>query len=425
MKKYVALGLVMMIGSFSIAQKKELKEAEKAIKGNNFASAKSVLSAVDGMVSSMDDKLKAKYYFLRGQALYANGAGSDQDVTDAVESFNMLKKTEASSGRSTYTDTASQLMVTMSNGFLDKAQNALNAKNHSVSSKNFERAYRTSSIDTLYLYNAAILAASSKEYDRALDLYQELTDLGYTGIATENKAVNKETGEEEKFPDAFMRDLAVKGGTHENPKDTVTESKVGEIAKNVALIYIDKGDTEKALAAIESAKKLYPNDFNLLISEANVRYQLGDIESYKTLVTQALELEPNNPDLLFNLGVVASDLNDFDEAKKYYKMAIDTDPKYTRAYMNMAALILGTEQALIDEMNGLGTSSADNKRYDELQAERMNVYKDAEPFLSTALEQDPTNTNAAKTLMNIYSALGEDEKFQMMKAKVAELDGGN
>lgn len=423
MKKFFIMSLAVMICSFSFAQKKELKEAEKALKDNNFADAKSALKSAESLMSQMDDKTKAKYYYIKGQAFYANGSASDADIATAVESFNMLKKTEEKSGRDDYSSKSNELLLSMSNGFLDKAQNALNAKNYKDSSVNFEHAYRTSNMDTLYLYNAAVLATSSADYDRALDLYGELTDLGYTGISTEYKAVNKETGEEEKFPAQNLRDISVKAGTHEKPTNNKTESKVGEITKNVALIYIEKGETDKALAAIAEAKKSNPDDINLLLSEANVQYKLGNIDEYKELVSQALKVDPNNVDLYFNLGVVASEANNYEEAKKFYAKAIEIDPTYNRAQMNMAALILDREQGLIDEMNALGTSAADNKKYDELQEDRLNLYKEAVPYLQTVLKNDPSNIGSAKTLMNIYSVLGETDKFKEMQAKVAELEG--
>ncbi len=411
------------MSSLAIAQKKELKEAEKAIKSSNFASAKTALSSAETMMSAMDDKSKAKFYYLKAQAFYANGSAGDADIKESLNSIKMLKETESASGKATYTTQANELMVSMSNGFIEKAQNAFQSKNHSVASNNFEYAYRTSTQDTLFLYNAALLATSSKDYDRALVLYSELTDLGYTGITEEYLATNKETGEEESFPSQAMRDISVKAGTHEKSRNNKTDSKIGEIAKNVALIYIDKGENDKALEAIDNAKKSNPDDLNLLLSEANVRYKLGDTEEYKKLITKAIELDPNNADLLFNLGVVASE-NDFDEAKMYYEKALAIDPNYSRANMNLAAMILDKEQALIDEMNSLGTSSADNKRYDELQEERTSLYKEAVPYLENALKTEPDNINAAKTLMNIYSILGEDTKFREMQAKVAELEGG-
>ena len=84
----------------------------------------------------------------------------------------------------------------------------------------------------------------------------------------------------------------------------------------------------------------------------------------------------------------------------------------------MAVLILSREEAIVEEMNSLGTSSADNKRYDELRAERTKLYESAIPYLETALKLKPKSINAAQTLMNIYSVLGETDKYKEMKAKV-------
>ena len=124
MKKYVLFGLALMISAFAIAQKKELKEAEKALKSNDFVSAKSALSAAEAMASSMDDKTKAKFYYLKGQALYANGTGDDNDIAASLENFKMLAEVEGKSGKLVYSPKADLMKVTMSNGFLDKAQTA-------------------------------------------------------------------------------------------------------------------------------------------------------------------------------------------------------------------------------------------------------------------------------------------------------------
>ena len=47
MKKHVVLGLALMIGVFTFGQKKEIKDAEKAIKANNFASEKTAIAAAE------------------------------------------------------------------------------------------------------------------------------------------------------------------------------------------------------------------------------------------------------------------------------------------------------------------------------------------------------------------------------------------
>ncbi|MCF6295767.1 MAG: tetratricopeptide repeat protein [Flavobacteriaceae bacterium] len=425
MKKHVVLGLALMFSLFSFAQKKELKVAEKAIKSSNFADAKSALQSAEALISAMDEKTKAKFYFLKGQALYANGSGNDSDIAEALNSFKTLIDIEEKSGKMTYTTKANDIKLAMSNAFIKKASDAYEKKNYAVSAVNFERAYRVSTVDTLYLYNSASVAVLGKDYDTALKLYDELMEVGYTGITTEYFATNVETGEEQSFPNSSLRDISIKAGTHEKSRNVKTESKAGEIAKNIALIYIELGDNDKAIEAIEKAKLSSPNDFNLLVSEANIRYKIGDKDKYKELIAEALAINPNNVDLLFNLGVVAADEDDFETAKKYYNMAIETDPTYTKAKMNMAALILDQEQGIIEEMNGLGSSAADDRRYDELKDNRQQLYKDAIPYLAAILDVEPDNLSAAKTLMNIYSAIDDMPNYKAMKAKVSELENQN
>jgi tetratricopeptide (TPR) repeat protein len=425
MKKYIVLGLALIICSLSFAQKKEIKTAEKAIKSNNFADAKSALQNAEALMSAMDSKTKAKFYFFKGQAYYANGAGNDSDIAEALNSFKILKDIEEKAGKLTYTTKANDIKLTMSNAFIKKASDAYEKKNYAVSAVNFERAYRVSTVDTLYLYNSASLAVLGKDFDTALKLYDELMEIGYTGISVEFFATDVETGEEQSFPNLSLRDISIKSGSHEKARNVKTESKAGEIAKNIALIYIELGENDKAIEAIEKAKLLSPNDFNLLVSEANIRYKIGEKDKYKELIAQALKINPNDVDLLFNLGVVAADEDDFETAKKYYNMAIETDPAYIKAKMNMAALILDQEQGIIEEMNGLGSSAADDKRYDELKNNRQQLYKDAIPYLTAILDVEPDNLSAAKTLMNIYSAVDDMPNFKAMKAKVDELENQN
>ncbi|MFT5216492.1 MAG: tetratricopeptide (TPR) repeat protein [Glaciecola sp.] len=423
MKRLVVLSFALMIGAFSFAQKKELRDAEKAINDNNFADAKSMISQVESMMSTMDDKEKAKFYFLKGKALYADGTGSDTDVSEALKSFQLLRDTEKASGKIVYTPNVDEMNTSMTNNFITKAQNALGEKNYSVSYKNFENAYMSSPADTLYLYNAALLATSNQSYDEAISMFSKLQDLGYTGITTDYFATEIESGEEQPFPNDKLRDLSVNiAKSHNNARNVKSESKVGDIAKNIALIYIEKGETDNALSSLEKAKASNPNDFNLIVAEANVRYKLGQMEEYKGLISKALSLEPNNIDLLFNLGVIAAEEKDLEGAKSYYNDAIKIDPTYTRAYMNMAALILDQEQDIINEMNKLGTSSADDKKYNELKESRTQLYKDAIPYLETAFKNEPKNLSAARTLMNIYTQIGDQPNFKLMQAKVDALE---
>ena len=99
---------------------------------------------------------------------------------------------------------------------------------------------------------------------------------------------------------------------------------------------------------------------------------------------------------------------DIENAQKYYLRAIALNPNYVNAYINLAALILGKEESIISEMNNLGNSAADDRRYDELRSDRNQLYLQAIPYLKSALEIDDSNFQAAKTLSNIFYATGDD-----------------
>jgi len=417
MKKQFIIALAISISAFSFAQKKELKAVEKAIKNNNFAEAKAALAVVEPMLASLDEKLMSKYNYLKGVTLYANGNGTNADLDTAIDYLD-----KAESG---YKVEVTQLKNDMVNKILEKGNKAYEGKKYGAASEYFEKVYNMRKQDTAYLYYAAATAVNAPDYDRALVLYQKLKDLNYTGIETKYYAVNKGTNEKDAFPNKQLRDVAVKTSkTHSNPTNEKSDSKRGEIVKNVALIYISKGDNDKAIQAIKDAKAEAPNDINLILSEANIYYKMGDTEKFKELMEVATTMDPGNAELQYNLGVISAESDQPDQALAYYKKAIELNPNYTNAYINSAAVILGREEGIIKEMNGLGTSVADDKRYEELRKQRQELYKEAIPFLTKALEMNPKSTSAATTLMNIYSVIGETDKYKAMKAKVEEMGGG-
>src|SRR5690606_36814298 len=177
-------------------------------------------------------------------------------------------------------------------------------------------------------------------------------------------------------------------------------------------------------SAMKEARKANPDDVGLIISEANVQLQMGNRDEFKSLIQLALEKDPKNPELLFNLGILAAEAGDTETAMSYYNKALELKPDYADVYNNMAVLTLAKEAAIIEEMNALGSSAADNKKYDELKNKRTELYNQAIPYLETTLKLRPNDINAAKTLMNIYSAIDESAKFKEMKAKVEALEAG-
>ena len=196
-----------------------------------------------------------------------------------------------------------------------------------------------------------------------------------------------------------------------------TESRFPEIVKNIALIYAQLGDNERAMDAVKEARKEDPKDLNLILTEANLYIQLEENDRFEALMKEAIEQDPTNATLYFNLGVINAQRGMNEEAKGYYKKSIELDPNSESGYLNLVSLILEGESTIVEEMNSLGNSRADNARYEQLKTDRENLYLECVPILKKLVALS-NNQEAIKTLMNIYGTLGDNEGFKEMKALV-------
>jgi len=69
MKKQLIILSAFFISMTVFAQNDELKNAEKALKANDFATAMSAVNQAEGLIANADQKTKAKFYYLKGYGI--------------------------------------------------------------------------------------------------------------------------------------------------------------------------------------------------------------------------------------------------------------------------------------------------------------------------------------------------------------------
>ncbi|KIA96832.1 hypothetical protein OA93_16650 [Flavobacterium sp. KMS] len=419
--KYVILASALLISVATFAQKDQIKDAEKALKNGDSKSAITILDAADYLIVNAKDTEQAQYYFVKGNAyldMAKKGVEESKYLLLAADAYKALIDTEKTSGKVKYSTQAAASITDIKGRLINGAIADSKANKNADGAKKIYDAYLLDKKDTINLYYAASTYVNAGDYTAALPLYEELKKLNYSGKGTAYLATNKASGEENAFNTASERDLAVKIGTHEKPRVEVSPSKRGEIYKNITLILVQSGKIEEAKKAVAEARAANPEDSSLILTEANLYLETKDFETYKKLIGEVLKNNPNDPDLLFNLGVLSGNAKNAADAEKYYTKVIEIKPDYTNAYINLAALKLEDEKPIIDEMNKLGTSAKDMKRYDELKAKRNNLFKSTIPYLKKASELDPKNEDISKTLLNVYSALEMTAEYKALKAKM-------
>ena len=404
------------------AQKDELKEASKSFKKGDAAETLTILESVSSTIGSAEDKYQADYYLLLGNAsLQLAKAGDSERYQDAISAYQSLIAMEEASGETKYTDEVAMSLADIANQIYNKAVEDQKNNNYVAAAEKLYKAYSLSPTDTIILYQAAMSAIMGKDNRLALDYYVQLRDLNYDGSEKRYGAISIESSEMEYFQDKATRDLYVKGGTHKDQKDEITESKTSEIVKNIAIIYQMEGDSEKALEAYDEAINQNPGDVSLLMNKAGLYFSLGNEEKFKELTSLALEMDPKNPNLYYNLGVVNYQQGNVDDARNAYIKVLELDPTYVSAILNLSVTFIDQANDLNDEMNELGMSKEDEIKFNELKNVKSKYFLEGVKVLEAGLKELPSNNDILTNLKNIYAALGDDENYLRIKGVLENL----
>ena len=406
MKTYYSLILAFVVAFSLTAQKKELKAAQKLVDAASYDAAFSSLTENADLLSSAEPKYASHYHYLLGVTLQAK-----KEFLTVVAEFDKVKSIEKEAGLNKYTQLINGNKPSLVADVVNKAVSYNTDENYKDAGELLYLAYELDDENLDYLYYAASSAVNSGDFEKALPYYLTLKEKNYTGSVTKFYATEVSTGVESEV-DQNTYKIYEKSKEFTNLRTGLSESRLPEIVKNIALIHVSNGDNEAAMTAIKDARKLSPKDVGLILTEADLYIKLGDETRFGALMQEAIAQDPTNAILYYNLGVVNGNEGKRDEAIGYYKKAIELDPTYEASYLNLSSIILEGESSIVEQMNNLGTSAADNRKYDVLKAKREALFLEAAPFLEQLVKINPKNIEAITTLKNIFGTIGDTANFK-------------
>lgn len=155
----------------------------------------------------------------------------------------------------------------------------------------------------------------------------------------------------------------------------------------------------KSIEVLEDGLKLYPDNPEMLVtlSTAYIGADRGSeaIDKYKKLV----EAKPEEKNIRYNYGVLLLGAENFEGAETQFKKAIELDPAYDNAIYNLGVTYLKWGTFL-------------NKKADEegkVNDEYKAKYQLALPYLERAVQMDDANAQTWELLGRVYSVLGMQE----------------
>ena len=387
--------LFFLLFSFIYSQKADLTSAILAYqKKDNLAAKELIDSAYDKFnekgIDSQKPKLISKFWHNRGQIYLAL-----DDLDTAIQSFMNDVELNAKGGLQKKSINALKLCAIKCLNKADenyKKALELFETNKDVSKENlfksadlFLKTYNIRKspaiaiIDTASLFNACLLYSDiddPKSDILALEQAKELVKL--------------------------------------DPKDEKFQLRL--------LICIEKGgDNDLLKSAINSARTNVPNSQDIINREVNFYISIDDKEGLKNSLDNAIKSDPQNSVLHFALGTALQSLDDNDGAKKAYLNAIDLDANYFDAHNNLASMYLEETGSLIKRMNNLGSSSSDQKKYNNYKKKRDNLYNQSIPHLEECVRIQTKNITILNVLKEIYYKVGDVKNMRRIKAIVDSL----
>lgn len=317
MQKILFVFVFVFASTLAWAQNSNVRKAEAAKEKGDLAEAMQLIEEATKHDKTKDDP---KTWYTKATIHEAMLVGPDGEILDisqldkTVEAYKKAK--EVSGGSGTYAVFSDQRIEAIWGQFLNTGAEAYQNQEFEAALESFETAAKLMPEDTTaYLY-AGISAQQAEIWDKAAQNYYKLMDLGYEQKDIYNSVIYIEraiNSDNEKALEVVRRGRAV------FPDDK-------DLMKEEINLLIVTDQAEEARIKLENAIQSEPDNANLYYNLAFLYDQIDEtdkaIESYK----KAVELEPNYFDANFNLAVVyynkAADLikksNDMD-LKTYQK----------------------------------------------------------------------------------------------------------
>lgn len=110
----------------------------------------------------------------------------------------------------------------------------------------------------------------------------------------------------------------------------ISHDRYTEARTQIAGIYEERGDFERAIAEVEEAREVHdsrPLDLYL----ASLRAKAGDLDGALAFLQQLLDQSPDDAEILYNIGVIHGEAKQIDEAIHYMQIVLGMNPDHAGA----------------------------------------------------------------------------------------------
>lgn len=268
------------------------------------------------------------------------------------------------------------------------------------------------------LFNAAIDSYNTEDYKASLKYYSTIFDI--IPYDSEDQLKRGNITKETILFNSFFSSNKMK----DNAKSKELLQELIDIHFNepaifihMSNIYMDEGNSDKALEYLALGREMFEMDQGLVNTEINLYIQLGRTSELIGKLGEALKLDPENDLLLFNRGTIYDQQGDFINAEADYKSSLAINPDAFGTNYNLGALYFNTAI----EQNNKANATSNNSTHKKLKSKADALFAKALPFLEKAYAIDSKDKNTLLSLKQLYYMNGDYAKSSEMKKTIEDL----
>lgn len=189
-----------------------------------------------------------------------------------------------------------------------------------------------------------------------------------------------------------------------------------------ALVLFNLGRTKEALADINKAVSLAPDNVDFRLRQADIHFAGGNVESSYQALSEAEKLAPESDEVQLKMGEVTFYSRDYDRSLLCLSRVTEHDPN-NRTALFMKGFIYKEKgdtasavQLLQKVCNLYPDYAAAFEELGILYSTRHNPL--ALEYLNTALQLEPNNTNALYALAMYYQESGDMEQAESLYRQI-------
>ena len=392
MKKYAILLSLLIVFGQTNAQTGKRNSAFNFMKSGNLLKAKEAIDAASENEKTINDSktwlYKGEIYFEIAKSPIADLVKiSNQQAADI--GYNALLKAKELDVANELKEDLDSYFTIASEVYFNLAVIKYNEEVYPEAGTLFDKSFTISGlnerIDTTALINAAMSYEKGNVLDKAKLNYEKLAAMNFESVTVYYSLCN---------------------------------------------ILKTEGDTTLALEIIQKGRKIFPEDFNIIIAETNIYLETSQTDKALANLKLAMTFDPSNPtvyqaigtmyDIIFNNEDLpdAERLSAFDQSEASYLKAIELQADFFGAIYNLGALYFNKGVFYLGKADALPYG---DKNYNVLKDKGDGFLLTALPYLESALKLKGDDYNTLYSLKQIYSRTGQTEKYKAVNDKLAEI----